>query len=182
MQLSTGVTIVEAAPGEQVLRLALPPGPYLVRTFRDGRVLSTEVQVKANEATRVEEASLTLTRDFAVMPTVFRNVEWAAHTAFTWEPTVLDNGASEMRGAISIGAGAIGLTEGTTSDAATALRSAAPSAVLSAELVWMLAGTEKIGGLGVRLGLTEQLGFTSLGPVHLLTLELAITGTAGASR
>jgi hypothetical protein len=259
VQLSTGVTIVEAAPGEQVLRLALPPGPYLVRTFRDGRVLSTEVQVKANEATRVEEASLTLvgartlpskgggavavrgkhqlslgvgvapldatlnsfsfgvplsldytfflhrvlgwrvldatfvfstqrglssqlTRDFAVMPTVFRNVEWAAHTALTWEPTVLDNGASEMRGAISIGAGAIGLIEGTTSDAATAMRSAAPSAVLSAELVWMLAGTEKIGGLGVRLGLTEQLGFTSLGLLHLLTLELAITGTAGASR
>ena len=60
VQLSTGITIIEAAPGELVLRLALPPGPYLVRCLRDGRVLSKEVQVKANESTRMEESMLTL--------------------------------------------------------------------------------------------------------------------------
>src|SRR5206468_3913264 len=56
----TGITVIEAAPGEQVFRLSLPPGPYLVRCLREGQVLSKEVQVKANEATRLEESSLTL--------------------------------------------------------------------------------------------------------------------------
>lgn len=60
VQLSTGVTVVEAAPGEQVLRLSLPPGPYLVRVVREGQVLSKEVLIKPNEATRLEESSLTL--------------------------------------------------------------------------------------------------------------------------
>ena len=60
VQLSTGITVIEAAPGEQVFRLSLPPGPYLVRCLREGQVRSKEVQVKANEATRLEESSLTL--------------------------------------------------------------------------------------------------------------------------
>jgi hypothetical protein len=60
VQLSTGVTVVEAAPGEQVLRLSLPPGPYLVRRLHGGQVFSKEVQVKAHEATRLEESSLTI--------------------------------------------------------------------------------------------------------------------------
>ncbi|MFO0595714.1 MAG: caspase family protein [Myxococcaceae bacterium] len=60
VQLSTGVTVAEASPGEQLLRLALPPGPYLVRRLKDGVVLSREVVVRANEATRLEESALTL--------------------------------------------------------------------------------------------------------------------------
>ena len=40
VQLSTGVTVVEGVPGEQVLRLALPPGPYLVRRVHGSEVLS----------------------------------------------------------------------------------------------------------------------------------------------
>ncbi|MFZ5442216.1 MAG: caspase family protein [Myxococcota bacterium] len=60
VQLSTGVTVVEAAPGEQVLRLSLSPGPYLVRRLRAGQVLSKEVLVKPHEATRLEESSLSL--------------------------------------------------------------------------------------------------------------------------
>jgi hypothetical protein len=60
VQLSTGVTVAEAAPGEQLLRLALPPGPYLVRRVKDGTVYSREVTVRANEAVRLEESSLTL--------------------------------------------------------------------------------------------------------------------------
>ena len=259
VQLSTGITVVEAAPGEQVLRLALAPGPYLVRTFRDGQVLSKEVQVKANESTRLEEASLTLvgartlpskgagpvavrgkhqlslgvgvapldatlnsfsfgvpifadysfffqrslgwrvldatllfstqrglsaqlSGDFGVQPTVFLNVEWALHTALTWEPTLLDNGVTEMRGALSLGPGVVGLTQGTTRDAATAQHGAAPSITLSAELIWMLVGASGIGGRGVRLGLLEQMGFASFGLVHMLTLNLAIVGTAGSPR
>jgi hypothetical protein len=60
VQLSTGLTVVEAAPGEQVLRLTLPAGSYLVRRVTGGEVRSKEVQVRPNEATRLEESSLTL--------------------------------------------------------------------------------------------------------------------------
>lgn len=60
VQLSTGITVVEAAPGEQVLRLALVPGPYLVRRVRNGEVYSREVQVSADRATKLDEADLTL--------------------------------------------------------------------------------------------------------------------------
>ena len=259
VQLSTGITVVEAAPGEQVLRLSLPPGPYLVRCVREGQVLSKEVQVKANESTRLEEASLTLvgqpllpgkgpvlghvrgqhqlslgvgvapldaglnafsfgvpisadytwffhrsfgwraldatwlfstqrglaanlTRDFGVAPTSFLNIEWAAHTALTWEPTLVDNGVTEIRGALAFGPGVVGLKQGFTSDAATAQHGAAPSITLAAELVWMLAGGASLGALGVRVSLSEQLGFASFGTVHLLTLNFALVGTAGPAR
>ncbi len=60
VQLSTGITVVEGLPGEQILRLALPPGPYLVRRIDDGVVHSREVMVKAGEATRVDESALLL--------------------------------------------------------------------------------------------------------------------------
>ncbi len=60
VQLSTGITVVEGLPGEQILRLALPPGPYLVRRVVEGGVRSREVQVKSGEATRVDESALLL--------------------------------------------------------------------------------------------------------------------------
>lgn len=261
VQLSTGVTIVEAAPGEQVLRLALPPGPYLVRRFREGKVLSKEVQVKANESTRIEEASLTLlgspklptkgsepntglrgmhqlgfgvgvapldaslnsfsfgvplnldytiffnrllgwrvldatwlfttarslsqqlTSDFGVLPTEFRNLEWGAHTGLTWEPTLIEDGVTELRGALSLGAGAVGIRQGTSAEQrSTDQHGAAFCVAMSAELVWMLVGAPTAGGLGVRLNLSERLGIASFGPVHLLTLNLALVGTAGGFR
>ena len=46
----------------------------------------------------------------------------------------------------------------------------------------MLVGASGIGGLGVRLGLLEQMGFASFGLVHMLTLNLAIVGTVGSPR
>lgn len=66
VQLSTGITVAEAAPGEQLLRLALPPGPYLVRRLKNGSIFSREVAVKQNEATRLEESALTLVGQQAV--------------------------------------------------------------------------------------------------------------------
>ncbi|MBL9039187.1 MAG: hypothetical protein JNG84_11765, partial [Archangium sp.] len=73
VQLSTGLTVVEAMPGERVVRLTLPPGGYLVRrVLDDGRVRSREVQVKADQALFVEEASLTLV---GAPPTASKGVE-----------------------------------------------------------------------------------------------------------
>ena len=46
----------------------------------------------------------------------------------------------------------------------------------------MLAGEPRVGGLGVRLCLAEQLVFPTFGPAHMLTLHLAIVGTSGSPR
>ena len=46
----------------------------------------------------------------------------------------------------------------------------------------MLAGESSLGALGVRVSLSEQLGFASFGTVHLLTLNFALVGTAGPAR
>jgi len=66
VQLSTGVVVVEAAPGARVIRLALPPGPYLVRRVQGGEVRSREVQVEAGRSTHIEERALELVGDAAV--------------------------------------------------------------------------------------------------------------------
>ncbi len=60
VQLSTGLVVVEATPGEKLLRVALPPGAYLVRRLTDAGVRSREVRVVAGQATSVEETSLAL--------------------------------------------------------------------------------------------------------------------------
>jgi hypothetical protein len=68
VQLSTGVVVVEATPGQQVLRVALPPGEYLVRRVTEGGVLSRPVTVLADKVTTVDEASLTLVGEPALAP------------------------------------------------------------------------------------------------------------------
>jgi hypothetical protein len=68
VQLSTGLVLVEATPGEQLLRIALPPGGYLVRRVSPRGVWSREVQVVAGVVTRVEETSLTLVGEPSLAP------------------------------------------------------------------------------------------------------------------
>ena len=66
VQLSTGVVVAEAAPGKQLLRLAVPPGDYLVRRVSDEGVRARQVQVATGQATEVDEASLTLVGEGAL--------------------------------------------------------------------------------------------------------------------
>lgn len=68
VQLSTGVVLVEATPGEQLLRIALPPGGYLVRRLTPEGVRSLEVQVAAGRSIRVDETSLTLVGETSLAP------------------------------------------------------------------------------------------------------------------
>ena len=142
VQLSTGITVAEAAPGEQVLRLTLPPGPYLVRRLTEDGVRSKEVLVKESEATHLSDAS-----------------------------------GRELRLGLSLGAGVMVLGE---AGDATRL-SARPTASASLEITWMLVGAG-LGGLGIRLGVSEVLGFAASGLVHVPSLNLALVGTAGSPR
>jgi hypothetical protein len=124
-----------------------------------------------------------LTQDFNVLPTVFRNIEWAVHTGATWEPALISDGNTELRGGLTLGTGVLGYRQGTTAEQRTVEEHGiAPCLALSAELLWMLVGSQSIGGLGVRLSLSERLGVGSAGPIHLLTLNLALVGTAGGAR
>ena len=102
VQLSSGLVVLEAPSGEQVLRVALPPGTYVVRRVTGHQVLSREVQVKEGAPTTVEEASLTLVGEpgmaskggplvgrhqltvaAGVLPDAFA-ISWAVQGAYTW--------------------------------------------------------------------------------------------------
>ena len=66
VQLSTGVVVAEATPGKQLVRLAVPPGEYLVRRLTDAGMRARQGQVAAGQATEADEASLTLVGDGAL--------------------------------------------------------------------------------------------------------------------
>jgi hypothetical protein len=75
VQLSTGIVLVEATPGEQLLRIALPPGGYLVRRLTPEGVRSLEVQVAAGRSIRVDETSFTLVGEPSLaLDSIFRAV------------------------------------------------------------------------------------------------------------
>jgi caspase domain-containing protein len=63
VHLQSGVTVLETPPGRDSLRLALPPGQYLVRRVSDGRVYSKEIDIRAGDPVRLDEAELTATGD-----------------------------------------------------------------------------------------------------------------------
>jgi hypothetical protein len=58
IQLSSGVTVVEIPPGDQRIRLALPPGHYLVRKVADGKTYSKEIEIQAGASTAIAEGQL----------------------------------------------------------------------------------------------------------------------------
>jgi uncharacterized caspase-like protein len=254
VQLSTGITVAEAAPGEQLLRLALPPGPYLVRRLKGTWVYSREVAVKANEATQVEETQLTLVgqqalgrkgpengllggaheislafgtapfdafvagftlsldytvffnrfiggrvlsatyiasfdkglkaqleRDFGVLPTAFQAPEATAHTAFVIEPTLIESDGTLLRTGVFAGGGAM-LSRRFTSETATGLRTLSPAGVLGVELNFMFLRMKEVGGLGLRLALTDTLELAVNGPHNVLWFSLAMAFDLGHQR
>ncbi len=60
IQLSSGVAIVEIPAGGQHLRIALPPGGYVVRKVADGQTYSKEIEIPVGASTAVAEGDLEL--------------------------------------------------------------------------------------------------------------------------
>jgi hypothetical protein len=58
IHVATGVTVAETPPGSTTVRLALPPGRYVVRRVVGDRVLSKEVDVPAGSAATLSDAQL----------------------------------------------------------------------------------------------------------------------------
>jgi hypothetical protein len=61
IHLGSGATVAETPPGRQRVRIALAPGPYLVRRVVEGRVYSREVDVRPGAVTSLGEAQLEAT-------------------------------------------------------------------------------------------------------------------------
>jgi hypothetical protein len=61
IQLSSGATVADAPPGPTPLRLALPPGHYLVRSVIEGHVYAREVVVRAGETATLVDGQLEVT-------------------------------------------------------------------------------------------------------------------------
>lgn len=115
------------------------------------------------------------------MPATFLSSEWAASTSLRWEPTLL-SGDTELRGGVAVGGGALGLVRGSASHGTSLDRSVAPTIVVAADLLWVALALREHLGFGVRVSLSEQLGITPTGLVHLLSLNLAIVTAMGPGR
>jgi hypothetical protein len=63
IQLSTGVTMADAPPASGPVRIALPPGRYLVRSVRDGRVYTKEVEIHPGETLALDDGQLEASGD-----------------------------------------------------------------------------------------------------------------------
>lgn len=63
VHLGSGVTALETLPAEQLVRLALPPGEYVVRRVSEGRVLSKQISVEPGVTQRLDESELTASGD-----------------------------------------------------------------------------------------------------------------------
>jgi hypothetical protein len=61
IHLPSGVTVADAPAGGAPLRVAVPPGRYLVRSVVDGQVHAKEIEVRAGETTSLSEGQLEAT-------------------------------------------------------------------------------------------------------------------------
>ncbi|MDX2009012.1 MAG: caspase family protein [Myxococcaceae bacterium] len=117
----------------------------------------------------------------AAMPATFVSSEWAASTSLRWEPTLLAHD-TELRAGLAVGGGALGLVRGSAAHGTSLDRSVAPTVVVAADLLWMGVALLEHLGFGLKVSVSEQLGFASTGLVHLLSLNLAIVSTVGPAR
>ncbi|MBX2799038.1 MAG: caspase family protein [Myxococcales bacterium] len=60
LHVESGVVLLELPPGQQEVRLALPPGGYVIRRSTDQGVLSTSIELAAGESVSVAESGLQL--------------------------------------------------------------------------------------------------------------------------
>jgi caspase domain-containing protein len=58
VHLGSGMTALETLPTQKRVRLALPPGDYVVRRVKDGRVLSKDVRIEPGVTRRLDEGEL----------------------------------------------------------------------------------------------------------------------------
>jgi hypothetical protein len=58
IQLSSGVTVSELAPGARRARLALPPGKYLVRKVADGKTYAKDIEIAPSSTGTLAEEQL----------------------------------------------------------------------------------------------------------------------------
>jgi hypothetical protein len=142
IQLPSGVTVADAPTGPAPVRIALPPGKYLVRSVADGRTYTKEVEVRSGETVALTDGQLeAVGNDAIAMKGDDRRRPMELHVtppARWWELQVLA-GVSDWpyTAHVVIGSG---------NDAATA-----PTSVISRNFAL---------GLGISYGITDRLAVT----------------------
>jgi hypothetical protein len=197
--LSSGVVLVETLPGEQRLRIALPPGGYLVRRLTPEGVRSVKIQMAPGRSTQVDEASLTLLAEPSLSPKGVGQLEgvhalalsagllpgtwfnsWTVQAMYSWR----FSGSFALRARALVGFPSSTrfydelvnnfLVQPTHFDPEV-WRSTA-----GADVEW-LAWTVPVGPLAFTLGVSLGASAIGLGPngaVHFTSIRLAASGTA----
>jgi Caspase domain len=121
IHLPSGVTIAEAPPGQGSVRIAVPPGHYLVRSVVADRVLSREIDIRAGETAVIAGGQLVATGDarLALKGDELRRarpIDELSVPPARWGEVQLFAGVSDtapaVGGAPVVGAGGTGLTRG----------------------------------------------------------------------
>lgn len=76
LHVDSGVVLLELEPGQREVRLALAPGSYVVRRVTGAGVLSTSVELEADQTVTIDEAGLEL-HGRGRLATKGRDLRWA---------------------------------------------------------------------------------------------------------
>jgi hypothetical protein len=79
IQARSGVALLEVAAGERVIKLAVPPGRYLLRRAEGDRVFGRDLDVEPGKTVSVDEESLILTG-----PSLLASKGESVHAGETW--------------------------------------------------------------------------------------------------
>ncbi len=97
VQLSTGVVVLELPGGARSVRLALPPGEYLVRRRTPRQTWARQIAVEPNRSVAVDEGSLELTGEPALASKEFRRYPDALQSTVTAKHVELTINGSAAR-------------------------------------------------------------------------------------
>ncbi len=92
IHLPSGVTVADAPTGRDALRVALPPGRYLVRSVAGGHVYAKEVEVRAGETATLADGQLEATGNDQLAMKGAEDASWPPAPA---EDAEADEDASE---------------------------------------------------------------------------------------
>jgi len=154
IQLPSGVTLADAPGGQGPVRVALPPGRYLVRSVVDGRVYAKEIEVRPGETVTLAAGQLEATGNdrLALKGSEASASEYAAAFPAPWLERRLTLPAFAWSAGVALGVGqSTSITPTPTYD--TPLGTRLPGAGLDVEAALGLPGGFEVGvRLGIRFG------------------------------
>lgn len=109
VQLSTGIVVAELPSGQRAVRLAVPPGEYLVRRLSLHGTWARPILVEPNRTLAVDEASLELMGEPALAAKEFRARPRALDTTVAAHHLQLSGGVGVSRSEAPVASGGFGV-------------------------------------------------------------------------